>query len=289
MPFNQLLIDAAIKNIALNNINNWNNELIDKAPPVLYFGNSKSEKPKILTFGANPSRWEFLDQTLFNNNNKPFLKSYYQTKYLAQNRKRFYHLNQNQQYSDIVTNASLRKDIIDSYDNYFQANNPYRWFGNNKTNSYNAEGVLRGMCASYFEIETKYRACHIDLFPFSTISDFNKIQAIVARDVLANNWAKNLVDNIIKLLDPTVLIIFGKSNYNYFCSHFNVTKGNSTNWTSLNNKGKCDYFITNYNSIKVIGLSVNLGNPKGFDALGLNDLGRRLRQELNAIIPNYCI
>ena len=278
MSAKDLLIESTKKLIALTTIQGWANELMDKAPSVLWFGDSKSEKPKILTFGANPSRWEFLDQTA--SKNCQMIKPVYENIYLTQSNRRFYHLGQSSCYSDILTNQKLQNDIIDSYDNYFKSGNSYRWFGKEKNDSYNAEGVLRGLCASYFENDTKFRACHIDLFPFATISNFNKIQHITVKDVLAQNWAKDIVDELLCLLNPTVLLIFGRNNFDYFCRYFNVSKGNPTKWISASNKGKCDYYITKYKTHLIIGLSVNLGNPKWFDALGLNELGQRLCVEI---------
>jgi hypothetical protein len=275
MSANNLLIESTRKLITLTNIQGWTNELLDKAPPVLWFGNSKSEKPKILTFGANPSRWEFLDQPA--SKNCQMVKSVYENLYLTQSNRRFYQLDQNSCYSDILGNQKLQNDIIESYDNYFKSGNSYRWFGKNKTDSYNAEGLLRGCCASYFENDTKYRACHIDLFPFATISDFKKIQIITERDVLAKNWAKNIVDELLCLLRPEIIIIFGISNFNYFCKYFIVSKGRPKVWSSISNKGKCNYNFAKYKTLQIIGLSVNLGNPKGVDASGLTELGQKLR------------
>lgn len=275
---NNLLIESTRKLITLTNIQGWTNELMDKAPPVLWFGNSKSEKPKILTFGANPSRWEFLDKSVGKAGLK--VKSIYENKYLISTKRRFYQLGQNSCYSDILYNQKLQDDIINSYDNYFISGNSYRWFGKNKNDSYNAEGVLRGLCASYFENDTKYRSCHIDLFPFATISNFNKIQSITVKEILAQNWAKDIVDELLCLLNPSVLVIFGRNNFDYFCRYFNVSKGNPTKWLSASNKGKCDYYITKYRTYLIIGLSVNLGNPIGFDTQGLTELGHKLCVEI---------
>ncbi len=274
---NELLIESTNKLIALTKIADWNNELLDKAPPVLWFGNSKSEKPKILTFGANPSRWEFLDKSGKKNWQSPLIKSFYETKYLNQNSKRFFHLNHNQCFADILTCKKLRGDILDSYDRYFMVK-PYNWFGTNKIDSYNAEGFLRGFGASYYENNTEFRACHIDLFPFATITDFSDIQVITERDVFSNIWAKNIVDKLLALLEPKLVIVFGIKNFNYFCKYFNVNKGNSTSWVSSLNKGKCYYYITKYNSYNILGLSVNLGNPFGFDSKGLFELGEDIRK-----------
>ncbi|RDW20089.1 hypothetical protein CWR48_05030 [Oceanobacillus arenosus] len=56
-----LLVKAAEKQIELENKPAWKNELIPKAPPVLWFGDTEIDKPKIITIGANPSREEFLN------------------------------------------------------------------------------------------------------------------------------------------------------------------------------------------------------------------------------------
>ncbi len=141
-----ILISTTKKLILLDSIEDWNNELLSKAPPVLWFGNSKSSKEKIVTFGANPSRWEFLRRGC----PQPFKKQCYETKYLANSR--FKHLNPSHSYEDIISDKDLRDAIIMSYDNYFQNGNQYKeWFGDNTIEPYRVEGVLRGMNASYYE------------------------------------------------------------------------------------------------------------------------------------------
>lgn len=256
--------------LLIDRIEDWASELLAKAPPVLWFGNSKSEKPKVLTLGANPSRWEFLDESKMV---RPATKSMYEKTYLAQ--QRFLHLADNQQYGDILTDPELRNEILHSYDCYFNKN-PYHWFGMNKANSYNAEGLLRGLDASYFEQDTKYRACHIDLFPFATISNFNEIQEIAERDILSDSGIKNLVGNLVDLFKPEVIVVFGKSNFAHFRKYFDIRDAVLYHWESTGYKGKCSYWICKYHSYKVIGLSVNLGNPIGFDAQGIKDLGEFL-------------
>lgn len=275
MSIDNILIEATKKLIKINAIADWNNELLSKSPPVLWFGNSKSGKDKVLTIGANPSRWEFLDQNQMETCLIPYQKTCYETKYLS--KQRFLHLSPIQTYNDILVSKSLRDGVIDSYDKYFM-NKPYKWFGSNKINSYNVEGVLRGLCASYFEINSEFRACHIDIFPIATISDFNKIQAIIQRDLLAHLWAKNIVDELLNYFNPKFILIFGRTNFNYFSKYFKIHGVKGTNWQAKKGKGKCDYWHTQYGNYKIIGVSVNLGNPKGFDADGLNELGKDLKK-----------
>jgi hypothetical protein len=45
--------------ILAKGLNPSQGDFLPKTLFVLCFGNSKSNKPKILTIGANPSRWEF--------------------------------------------------------------------------------------------------------------------------------------------------------------------------------------------------------------------------------------
>lgn len=276
MTVDDILIETTKKLITINALDKWKNELLSSAPPVLWFGNSKSEKDKILTLGANPSRWEFLDQNLMKTCILPISKTCYETKYLS--KQRFFHLSQSQTYDDILVNRALRDEIINSYDNYYKSGNSYKWFGFNKNNSYNVEGVLRGLNASYFEINSNFRACHIDIFPFATISDFNKIQTIAQRDILANSWAKNIVDELINYFNPKLILIFGRTNYNYFTKYFNISITKEKIWQAKQGKGKCYYWLSNYGNFKIVGLSVNLGNPKSFDAVGLCELGSYLNK-----------
>jgi hypothetical protein len=275
-----LLIEATRKLMALSAIPDWKNELLDKAPPVLWFGDANSEKPKILSFGANPSRWEFLDERGIK---KAELKKHeYESRYLNPGRRRFVHLDELQQWNDLLLDYPLREQILDSFNNYFKSGNAYRWFGTNKNDSYNAEGVLRGMEASYFDIDSCYRAMHIDLFPFATIRDFGSIRQITERDVLQGFWARDLVNNIISLLKPKKLLLFGAGNLQYFCNYFGVDAGTASEWKAKENGalGICRTYRFHYSGIPVSGLSVNLGNPKGFNAKGLRELGAFLYCDL---------
>jgi hypothetical protein len=278
MNEHEMLIEATIKLVTLSHKEDWSNELLFKAPPVMWFGDSKCEKEKILTIGANPSRWEFLNQSDMKSCLRPCQSACYENKYLS--KQRFYHLTKDNNLSDILNHESLRDKIINSYDTYF-AENPYKWFGSNKNDSYNVEGVLRGLEASYFNIDSKFRACHIDIFPFATISDFKRIQKIAERDVFTNNWAKNLVDEILVYFEPEVVLIFGRTNFDIFCEYFNVKPIEEQIFRAHFGKGNCFVWLAHYNNYMTLGVSVNLGNPKGFDKVGLRELGIFLSNKLN--------
>ena len=58
-----LLLDATCKLVELHDDPKWAAQLPTRCPPVLWFGNATSSKPKVLTLGANPSREEFLSDS----------------------------------------------------------------------------------------------------------------------------------------------------------------------------------------------------------------------------------
>ena len=272
-----LLIDATKKLISVSTIPEWQHELLDKAPPVLWFGDAASEKPKIVSFGANPSRWEFLDERGIKK--AELQKHEYESRYLKPEQRRFFHLDTPLHWGDILTHAGLRDQITDSFNNYFKTGNAYRWFGANKEDSYNAEGLLRGMEASYFDIDSTFRALHIDLFPFATIRDFGSIRNITERDVLHGFWARDLVNRLLTTLSPEKLLVFGAGNLNYFCTYFGADAGKAVLWqaSGAGALGACRVYRFQYAGIPAWGLSVNLGNPKGFNAKGLRELGAFLQ------------
>ena len=277
MTTHELLVESVKKLIEIESLDEWKNELLSKAPPILWFGNSKSIKKKILTIGANPSRWEFLDSKLIRSSKVNLQKEYYEKYYLSKNR--FCHLNENQDYKDLIVNEELRNQVIKSYDDYF-INEPYHWFGKNQADSYNVEGLLRGLNASYFEVDTKFRVCHIDIFPFATISDFKEIKNLSEKYLLKDKWAKGIVEKLLQSFDAKLILIFGRTNAEYFKKYFDIDLTFSENWESKSGKGNCSYCITSYNQTKLIAISVNLGNPVGFNKVGLQELGMYLN-ELN--------
>lgn len=260
-----LLIEATKKLIDISRKDEWKNELLSKAPPVLWFGNSNSKNKKIVTIGANPSRWEFLDKSLIKKCPVPLDKNCYENFYLS--KQRFFCLSDNQSYEDIVNNEELRKKIVDSYNNYFN-DNPYKWFGKNSESPYNVEGFLRGMNASFYDKDgLDYQGCHIDIFPFATISDFKQITNIVERDIFSDDWAKNVIDRLLKYLNPNFIIIFGSTNFKYLIDYLKLEVVFCDNFNS------CKLWVTENKGFKIIGLSINLGNPVKLDSHNLQKLG----------------
>lgn len=275
----ELLVEATEKLLALRQFAEWRVQLPRRCPPILWFGNTATLKPKVITIGANPSRQEYLAESAEEAAKKiQLFGDDSQLKYLEPPRNRFYVLSSSQELEAIRTNAELQCDIIKGYDAYFQ-NNPYPWFGKNKVDSYNVEGFLRGLGATYFSDALTYQAIHIDLFPFATISDFNTISTLTQRDLFYNNWAKMLVNSILDALKPEIIVIFGRSNVTHYTQYITSTLDN-TPWSRYLSASYCIRRDRERN-IPVIGLSTNLGNPKGFTAKGLFSFGNAVKGYLS--------
>src|SRR6266849_5303409 len=145
-----MLIDATRKLIELHDEPKWSTQLPSRCPPVLWFGNATSSKPKVLTIGANPSRREFLADSsaqamekVRQSGNQSLLS------YLEPSHHRFRLLSGSERLMDILGSEKLQGQILTAYNGYF-TRNPYKtWFGHNRDDSYNVEGFLRGFGASY--------------------------------------------------------------------------------------------------------------------------------------------
>lgn len=275
-----LLLEATTKLIELRRHAQWQDELPSRCPPILWFGNTWTAKPKVLTIGANPSRREYLHDP-----SRKASQKVQQTgddsllHYLESPYNRFYLLNKSEMLSNILTNEVLQRDIIAGYNAYF-SRNPYAWFGRAKPDSYNVEGFLRGFGASYFDhIDMPFQAIHIDLFPFATLKDFKALQYIANEDLFSNGWAQRIVTSLISFLAPGVLIIFGRTNFHYFATYMDrsLTK---LPWHRDSNRQYC-LGTGALSNIPVIGLSTNLGNPKGFTKSSLRQYGEYIRQRID--------
>jgi hypothetical protein len=73
-----------------------------------------------------------------------------------------------------------------------------------------------------------------------------------------------------------MILVFGNSNFKYFSERFLNSQDKISSIPFKTEKGSCTIRKTNYLNRKLIGLSVNLGNPRGFDKVGLRDLGKKL-------------
>lgn len=264
-----LLIDATQKLIELRQNPAWRSELPSRCPPVLWFGNAHSSKPRILTLGANPSRQEYLADHSSAALHKMATSSDGSTlSYLERSDSRFRVLSGSEKLEDILTNISLQADILKGYNRYFSAN-PYLWFGKRQS-PYNVEAFLRGMGTSYYENQPQsMQAIHIDLFPFATLSDFKSIQRLAEDDLFRNKWAQSMIARLVELLKPEAILVFGKTNFEYFARYLDPSVGRFGAYYFE----KATFWHGTSNQIRLIGLSTNLGNPIGFNKERLAQFG----------------
>jgi hypothetical protein len=80
----------------------------------------------------------------------------------------------------------------------------------------------------------------------------------------------------LEYLNPEIILVFGNSNFKYFSERFLNIQDKISGIPFKAEKGSCTIWKTNYLNRKLIGLSVNLGNPRGFDKAGLRELGKKL-------------
>jgi hypothetical protein len=282
----QLLVTATQKMIELSKKPDWRLELPPRCPPIVWFGNSESTKPRILTLGANPSRQEYLatsrDESIEtanrsgNHNNLEYLE--------PPDANRFRLPKSNEHLAEILETSSLQNEIIAGYDTYFKKAPYSRWFGKNEPDSYNVEGFIRGLGGSFYENNTKYQAIHIDLFPFATLHDFKSLSSLVTRDLFADGWAQGQLDSLIRLLNPHALVIFGKGNLELYLEHvpnhgFEAPHNHDVEKLKWKHAADGRFVLGNHPRLRIpmIGLSANLGNPRGFDKATIQRFGREVR------------
>jgi hypothetical protein len=192
---------------------------------------------------------------------------------------RFRVLTSKEELADVLTSRELREQIIGSYNSYFNRNQYEQWFGKNREDSYNVEGFLRGLGASYYDGNPGVdQAIHIDLFPFATLRDFSEIRAMTVAALFADGWAQRLVSRLTAALFPKFVILFGRTNCRYFAEYIDASLKNA-DWRSFES-GK--YFVRRSEQfqIPVVGLSTNLGNPKGFNKTSLRSFGAHIRRHI---------
>lgn len=263
-----ILIEAIKKNLELWEKSEWKRELIDIAPPVLWFGNFNSPKEKVLTIGANPSRCEFLERNNERVCREPLKKP------------RFAALSGKEDLESLLGNKKLLEKIIDSYNSYFEVNPYSGWFGIKDGGK--VEGFVNGLRGSFYEGSKKgdlFTAIHTDLFPFPTKEDFKEISNLAVNDLFKTNWARKTLSKIVELVRPKVIIVFGGTNANYHKEYF----GNDGEYKESPpfhfswHKGR------SYGNIPTALINMNLGNPYGASKLDLNDFGEHVGKHLGPL------
>lgn len=267
-----LLRKAILTQNQLNKIVGWKDELLHLAPPVLWFGTTNNSKPKIITLGANPSRSEFLDG---NNTTLKNIKIV-DVPYLNRANQRFYTFKKNEVYDE--NDVTKLDKIIESYNNYF-TNNPYKkWFGDK--NGGKVEALVNGFNGSFYDAANK-QAIHLDLFPFATLRDYSLIKHLPQNDLFKNGWAQTFLLELINFINTEVILVFGISNFNIFNELFKDDIIKIKSGTFKNSKGNnhTTYHINEFKKFKLVGLTINVGNPMGFSREDLKNLSKQIKTQ----------
>lgn len=250
------LIENALekrKELLENKDDSIRNYFKSEAPPVLWFGDLNAEKPKVVVISANP--------------NNPHEEGRIIPEGSSWDEK----------------NPKI-ENLIDAYNNYFKNNPKTTWFGKEykKTNKEQGriEDFLNGLDASFYDKTNKeeytYQAIHIDILPFATTESFSLIaDELMTIDELPE-FINNHIRTLIEIIKPTLIIINGKTNFNYF--NLCVNLGNAPyKVLKYSVERKSDIFISKNNNI--IATSVNLGNNT-YNYKDIKFVAEKLRDEL---------
>lgn len=262
----------------------WDRDLPNRCPPVLWFGESTGGGPAVVTVAANPSHKEYLKAS---RNELASVNTSAEHSSLEPVTERRLHVPDHRM-KDLREDDAELEGILDGYDAYFERNPYTRWFGKDAEDSYCVEGFLRGFGASYYDGTGREKAVHIDLVPFCTLRSFGDIEQRVEADLFEESgpdgerWAPDFLEELVELLDPEILIVFGETTVRHFERHFDKSL-HGTSWKSCPKQPACykmDYSGTLDRPI--IRLGTNLGNPMGFDKKSLRDYGTCVRSVYDA-------
>lgn len=263
-----LLRETLKKRDELYRIPYWRNQIPVCCPPVLWFGDQKRDS-RIVTVGLNPSYGEFF-------RNQDDAKRLI---FPPSSESRFYVYSPNEIAK--LGDSTLTNRVIQSYNEYFRKNPYTRWFG--KLGGYNIECFINQLDASFYDIGS-LGCVHIDLFPFVTVDKFSDLdkQRLVT-NVFNDPWFSKNFKDLVDFLDPRYLIVFGRSTTEYFNTYFGGSIRLNVDYRDSERK-YASYGMTTYaiygKQIPVLGLSVNLGNPRGFTKTQLSKMGRTVSQRL---------
>lgn len=256
----------------------WRNQINCSTPPIVWFGDlMAADKPILLTVGINPS-W------------REYHKKKGSDVLLEKNERRL-----NLFRCDDCTPIIEPSKLMEGYNNYFR-NKPYSWFGlwvENKKEPYNVECFINGLDATFYdrkkkEGEYKYRAVHIDLFPFATRSPYSEIKENVEEDIFNSGISEALLKELIAAIDPERIVLCSKTVYAKFCDFGFCKKSPLTcdgqMMLSANGLQKseavCARTIT-LDKYPTLAMSIDLGNPRGFDKASLGLVGRLASELFN--------
>ncbi len=266
----------------------WHN-----APPVLWFGDLSSLKGNVSLqtqkkesegcdccscdgIGSVRSCGEGREQIILTVAANPSLHEYFKSvkDLQPENRLAQFPVGNSVKDSDVVK-------AINGYNNYFK-NKPYtKWFGG-QTKPTNLEAFLNGLGASFYNGGNKYKAVHIDLFPFATKSKFGVIKDAVEKELFVTGFSSMILRNLIEVINPVKVVMVGGIVGEYFQKHVCpdlyckpipqrvVYESRLLGPVAENFKTKL------WDRYDALVTSCNLGNPIGFTTEDLNTLGRIL-------------
>lgn len=205
-------------------------------PPILWFGNVLSNKPKVLVISANPNK----PDEPHKRPRLPYCKEW----------------------------AKGGRDVntlMVEYNEYFNSkrNPKTSWFGANPTtwkddSQGHIEGFLSGLNASFYGGH-KYQAIHIDLLPFATKGHF----AAIADKLMAipdmSEWVNQHLHSMIGLIKPKLIIVNGNTNFHYFNLMINLG-AQPYKIHTLTNGCTLWQAARQPNRPPIIGISMNLGS-----------------------------
>lgn len=239
----------------------------DDVPPVVWFGNIKSEKPKILVISANPNN---IDKPEGN----PRIPSSYKWN---------------------ITKADVKK-LEDDYNYYFCHQPDTGWFGKHPGSVKNKQGrietFLNGLDASFYPVDSRYQGIHIDLLPFVTKLPFSQIADRIMAIPGLPEWIDQHIKEMIALIQPELVVVNGKTNFKYFkkCSTFASLPWKKTIHTFKDSKNITVWETETIRNagividilikvLPVIATSVNMGVPRGYTWEVLYELGKRIKEQ----------
>jgi len=261
-----LLADTIQKQLTLRQVDYWKKQIPEKCIPILWFGEHR-QRSLVSTLGANPSRTEFF----------PSRQAAKDGELLDRQMSRFYTFTEEDLSSP--TKPEILAKIIQSYDKYFNRNPYTRWFGKpSTTGAYNLEGFLNGVGASFYK--TVNLGCiHLDLVPFTTLDDFSQLDEAQLKPALFyDGWAKQNLIRLLELLNPQRIFVLGRKNVEWFNKFYYPLKlDNEYHRGSTKARYGLSRIQVGHSKIPIAGVSVNLGNPIGFDKNSLHEFGAFFR------------
>jgi hypothetical protein len=92
-----------------------------------------------------------------------------------------------------------------------------------------------------------------------------------AADLFDSGWARQIVASLVRLFQPLVIIVFGRTNACYLAKHVDESVSRLP-WTKYRGAA-CQIGSAEELGAEIVSLSVNLGNPKGFNSADLRGFG----------------